>query len=167
MNESDIVKAEITEPMGQELRFVATHPSEMEAAQRQLVAWAARRLSEELQQSREITQNYNLAVKNKWRTVTLRKAMELGKTRVTAFKKIKLAVEQGFVIIPDFPLTLIAVRTSKQGPRWNRLSRDGYDAPVQPQVQPELLESGDGRYVSALCTSIPNEPGAWSPTKTI
>ena len=132
----------------QELRLVAVQPAEMQGAQRDLVGWAQRRLSDETQRAHELQENYDLAVKNKWRSVPLKRFLDTALRRIVAFQKIKTAIEDGYVIIPDFPVTIIAIRTGKEVPLRNWRSNDSAWPSVQPDQKAELLPIGTGEYVS-------------------
>lgn len=131
----------------QELRLVAIQPSEMEAAQKDLVAWGHRRLTDEREKNAELQENYDTALERKWRSEPLKKLLKISIGRVTAFEKIVAALEDGYVIIPDFPVTMIAIRTSKEMPLNNYKSSE-YCTPQQPEQKAQLLAAGAGNYKS-------------------
>ncbi len=131
-----------------ELRLVAVQPSEMERAQKDLVAWAQRRLDEENVKCDELMQNYELAIKNKWRSGPFKNALNVSAKRVKSFEKILAALQQGYVIIPDFPVTVIAIRTGRELPVSNYRANDSGYVPYQPDQKAQNLTAGEGNYVS-------------------
>ena len=94
----------------------ATTPLEMSQAQDSLIAWCARKIESMKHEAAELAENLAIAMKNKWRTSTLKRHADLAAKRVTFYEKIKAALEAGYCIVPNFPITIFAIRTEKEKP---------------------------------------------------
>lgn len=133
-----------------DLVVIAQKPEEMQAAQGQLKEWAAAKLASEQTDAAELEDNLKLAIRNKWRTVTLKRHCGLARKRVEFYAKVKAALEAGYCIIPNFPVTVFATRTTKSRPK--RSDARGYihnwDHVRDPDVpKTESPPMGAGTYV--------------------
>lgn len=99
-----------------ELEVSATTPLEMSQAQDSLIAWCVRKVASMKHEADELAENLAIAIKNKWKTDTLRRHSALAVKRVTFYEKIKAALEAGYCIVPNFPVTMFAIRTDKKQP---------------------------------------------------
>jgi len=130
----------------------ARNPQEMAAAQTALISWASRKIVEVKEEHAELLENYEIAKKNKWRTATLYKHANLASKRVTFYEKVKVALEEGYCIIPNFPVDTFAVRTDRVSPK---SGVHDYASTARP-VKSEALPAGDGRYVSSEALVVSN-----------
>lgn len=122
----------------------------MLAAQGQLTSWAETKLAsigQELQQAQE---NFDIAKRNKWRTVGLQSTLNAARKRFQFYEKMKAAVEAGYAIVPNFPIDIFAIRTLRETPKeggtFNR-----WDDHVQHSELPSL---GEGQYFSDRPTQL-------------
>ena len=60
--------------------------------------------------------------------------------------KVRAALESGYVIMPNFPGNTIAVRVKREKP-FDKVASSTYGHPSVPDVLPEQLPAGEGRYV--------------------
>lgn len=127
----------------QNIQLVATNPQEMAAAQAHLLKHCETLAQEKSDMARELKQNLELAVKNKWRTTTLKKAYDVAIKTAIYYQKIKSAVRAGYYIVPNMPIDVFAIRTSRQNPKY-KSARTYADFSQKAQLLPE----GEGRYVS-------------------
>ena len=136
-------------PPSSDVVVLARNPEEMEAAQQGLLVWADRKIEIERAQLTEAEENLARAKKMKVRTQGWARQVTLGKNRVLMYEKVKGALEQGFCIVPDFPVHVIAVRTSKADPPkpWETRTGTHYSQPTPPEVKYEQLPEGEGEYV--------------------
>lgn len=127
----------------EDMVVLARNPEEMAKAQTQLVTWAARKVLIEEAAQAEAEQNLEHAKNTKLRTSGWRNQVTKARKRVTFYKKIQTALEEGYRIVPNFPVTVIATRTSKEKPKYQRETWEG----SLNMVQYEALPQGEGRYV--------------------
>lgn len=127
-----------------DVHLIARHPAEMEQCQAQLVAWARRRETEAVAELRDCRDNLEIARKSKWRVDPWQRRVRAAGKTLLYYKKLRMALEAGYYIIPPMPFQAFAIRTRRAGPvrkeadsRW-----DDFDQ------RPESLPPGEGRYVS-------------------
>lgn len=133
-----------------ELEVSATTPLEMAQAQDGLIAWCHRKVASMKHEAAELAENLAIAIKNKWKTNTLRRHAALAEKRVTFYEKIKAALEAGYCIVPNFPITLFAIRTDKSKPAEmysvnNYYSLQSSTGFVKIQ-EAKMLPVGEGEY---------------------
>ncbi|HVQ14730.1 MAG TPA: hypothetical protein VMS40_14110, partial [Vicinamibacterales bacterium] len=124
----------------------ALSPGEMPATQAALSEWCvgkAKALDQELDDLRE---HMLIATSNGWKLSGLQASIRRAEKRIAYYGKVKDAVDAGYLIVPNFPVTVLAVRVDRaQQPQetsdshWSSFS-----------AKPELLPSGEGRYVDEL-----------------
>lgn len=144
---TEIVKSESL----RDIELFATTADQIQPAQTHLIAWCEGQIKEVLEEQKECEENLQIAIKSKWRTVGLRSLLNRISRRITFYEKVRDAVKMGFIIVPDFPVDVFAVRTTKSQPRHQE--RREYRS--SPTVTAESAPQGEGRYVS----SIPVEYG--------
>jgi hypothetical protein len=144
---TQIVKAEISvfPPPPMDLVVIARNPIEMENAQARLIGWAQGRLVVIAEEVLEAKENLTIATKAKYKTRPWKNALAKAEQRLLFYKKMKLALEAGYCIIPDFPITTIAVRTTKKKPS-NETKNGGINS--LDLVKAQELEAGEGQYVA-------------------
>ncbi len=135
-----LVPTFVDEPM--DFTVIAKSPSEMEAAQRSLILWAARKIQFQKQEIAEAEEQLRIAKERKWETAAWRKEVTKRENQANYFRKIKAALEAGYYIVPPFPIDIFAIRTDRKAPRhMTGESRDNHDQ------LPSVLPIGEGRYV--------------------
>lgn len=155
MEETALVTTVAEEPM--DFTVVARDPGEMVAAQRSLTLWAARKIQAEKELLKEASEQLDIATKSKWATSAWKRRVNMSMAKIEFYKKLKLALEAGYYIVPPFPVDIFAVRTGRHGPRYK--SSDSKFIPAQAQ----LLPAGEGRYVSGHLEVGKNETYARKP----
>ena len=144
---------ELAAPM-QELHLMARDPAEMMGAQKQLILWCARKMQAEKAELADSEANLAQAKKAKWATKPWARRVNLQKRRIEFYRKVKMALEAGYYIVPPFPVDVFAIRTDRKKPDKKtttyRYSGHGQSA--------RLLPAGEGRYVS-------NHPEIWETEK--
>jgi len=134
-------------PVGQEsLEVSATTPLEMANAQTQLVAWCIGKIESMKREAAELAENLAIAVRNKWSTATLRRHSQLAIKRVDFYEKIKAALEAGYCIVPNFPITMFAIRTDKSSPAKKCWIGKYESAGHNFEQDPKMLPAGEGDY---------------------
>ncbi len=130
------------------LSLVALSPGEVPAAQTQLLDWCGLKLKDLGRSYRELATNLSIAKKNKWRHSGLQNALSRTKREIQYYFKIRAAVRLGYLIIPNFPLEIIAVRVNQGAPGWTigHYPSDVNDATKYARALP----AGEGRYVDEM-----------------
>lgn len=128
-----------------ELEVSATTPLEMSQAQDDLISWCARKIEVMKQEAAELAENLAIAIKNKWKTDTLRRHAALATKRVTFYEKIKAALESGYCIVPNFPINLFAIRTDREKPI-QKLYVGSYRHDGSFTQDAKMLPIGEGEY---------------------
>jgi hypothetical protein len=140
--------------MAEELVVVAKSRAEMQQAQAKLVAWADRMIEKSELEFQEADANFETAKRSKWKISGLKRLRRMAEQRCEYYVKMKAALEEGYVIIPNMDLDIFAIRTTKKNPQGSievaryRNRHDGRDF-VQDTNRPAL---GDGENVSDVPT---------------
>jgi hypothetical protein len=95
------VAAEADGPDNMEL--VALAPSDLLAAQTNLVNWCDQKVNSIRAEAADLRENLRIAKENKWRTATLQNLLNRTEKRIPYYEKIKLAVAAGYLIVPELP----------------------------------------------------------------
>ena len=123
-------------PATVELQLVARQPEEMQLAQQQLVAWFEQKIAACRREAADANDNLAIAQRNGWKLASFRRQSQLAGRRVAFYEKCKAAVEAGYALVPNFPIDVFAVRTTKGRPKgeektWNPgFSQKGEGAPA-------------------------------------
>ncbi len=129
-------------PAPDDLVVLANNPAEMQMAQTQLLAWADRKLEILKAEKLEAQQNLAECKKLKVRTTAWTRQVTLAEGRIVAYEKIRSAIAEGYYIVPNFPVQIIAVRTDAKKPRAMTTWRPPSD------ITSDSPPLGDGRYVN-------------------
>lgn len=126
-----------------DLTLVALTPADMVPAQAALVAWCQRKVEAVKAELADLETNLELATEHGWKHQSVAASLRRCEKRVLYYEKIQAAVEAGYLIVPNFPIDVIAVRVKRlkqretvHDSRWG-----GFRATA------ELLPAGKGRYV--------------------
>lgn len=95
------------------LSLVALTPAELPATQSALVEWCARKLAALAEVVADLDHNLEIAKRNMWRTASISAALTRERQRIRYYEKIKAAVEAGFLLIPNLPVDVFAVRVHR------------------------------------------------------
>lgn len=130
--------------MAENTTLVALTPAEMPAAQSELRGWLDRKIETVQQELAEAEENLKIAITRKWRQTAFRNLIARTKRLITYYEKLRVAVGEGFLIIPSMQCDVFAVRTERTDNNrgWMR-SRQ-----VADNVAAEALPVGEGQYVS-------------------
>jgi hypothetical protein len=139
-----LAQSEPTLAVSDDIVVLARDPNEMAEAQKDLILWMDRKLASLNAELAEAEENLATAKRMKVRTQGWQRIVRLAKNRVTYYEKAKTALEEGYCIIPDFPVQLIAVKTKRKNPpaKWH----SGF----VPDVQAQPLPEGEGEYVDPV-----------------
>lgn len=123
---------------------MALDPTQMVGAQRSLILWSARKIQAEKELLKDAEHQLAVATQNKWQTSAWKRRVALSTGKVEFYRKIKMALEAGYYIVPPFPLDIFAIRVKRETPKRQESSWRG-----RPQIQKaEILPAETGQYVS-------------------
>lgn len=124
---------------------LARDAAEMANAQQGLITWFEAKVGAEKAQLAECEENLAIAKGMKTKTNGWKRQVTLAKRRVVYYEKGLAALHEGYCIIPEFPVALIAVRTSRSRPpkKWH----GGNWGNNVPDVVSQQLPEGEGQYV--------------------
>lgn len=129
----------------QDLNLVALSPTELPATQAALSEWCVQKQTALTTELTDLQEHLLIATANGWKLQGLKASIRRTEQRIQYYDKIKTAVEAGYLLVPNFPVTVLAVRVARAKQRevttdykWNRKLTD---------ATPELLPAGEGRYV--------------------
>jgi hypothetical protein len=143
---SSLTTAPEPKAQAENLVAIAARPEEMFAAQSSLIRWATGRLDQAKQEEADLRENVEIAKKNKWGLGGLQRAYSRAVKTTEYYEKILAALAAGFVLVPNFPVELFAIRTCHANPRKGQ-TLDSWDRHEQSSESPPV---GEGAYVSPL-----------------
>lgn len=135
-----------TAPPPADLHLVALDPGQMARAQGDLLAWCQAKIRETQGHLREVRDNLRVARECKWRTSTLEAVVRRTAGLVAYYQRISRALEAGYIIVPNFPMDVFAIRTARSHP----VGLDVQSQYRQHRQQAQALPEGAGTYVSPL-----------------
>lgn len=144
---NELAKAETTEPalpVSEDIVVLARDPEEMAEAQKGLIGWMDRKVASLKVELAEAEENLATAQRMKHRTDGWKRVVRQVERRVIYYEKARTALDEGYCIIPEFPVQVVAVRTTKKKPprKWHKGG-----AFSVPAVKAENLPAGEGEYV--------------------
>lgn len=142
---STIAKTELV-PSCPDIEVTATQPGEMLPAQHALIDWCVRKCAALEKEKAELDEAHAHAVAHKWKSSTLKAhSIRIGK-RIQYYTKIRAALEAGYCIVPNFPVSLFAIRTEKGSPL--KLMSNYRHSNFQQQAEGAPI--GEGEYKNPM-----------------
>lgn len=146
---------------GTDLELTAALPTQMVQANEALIHWCGDKIRAIRADITELAEEVAIATRNKWRTSALKKQLGLAEKRIVYFGKISQALKAGYHIVPNFPITVFAIRTEKDP---TGKPADTWWATFEQK--PQVLEAGKGDYQNPFPTRYHCEyPDEKDPTK--
>ena len=103
----------------EEIFVAARTPQEMNVAQQKLIAWADGKIGKLKEEVKAAEVNLELAKKRKWATAPFKRIVAVAQKKVEFYEKVQAALQAGYTIIPDMPMDIFAIRTTKKNPKKN------------------------------------------------
>lgn len=100
----------------QDIQLTASLPGEMVQSQQTLIAWMDKKIAVCAEEEKELFEAYEHAKKQAWKWTVIKRHADLARKRTEYYIKIKAALENGYYIVPNFPIELFAIRTDKKNP---------------------------------------------------
>lgn len=132
--------------------LVAMSPAELPAAQQALAAWCDHKIAALLAESKECDDHRLIAQTHGWKMGSLTARINLLARRVTYYEKLKAAVDAGYLIVPNMPIDVLAVRVKRAAPGPKKAGRHW-----TPRTEQQLLPAGQGRYVDDTLAAARDE----------
>ncbi len=147
MTDTTMLPATVDTVVEQPMDFTvfANNPADMVGAQKSLILWCARKIQAEKSELAEANRNLEAAKEHKWSPAAWAAQAKRIEKRVEFYRKIKIALEAGYYIVPPFPIDIFAIRTAQHAPRWKWQNNEWRDHHEQ---KARVLPAGEGRYVS-------------------
>lgn len=143
-------------------QFVALTPQELPGAQAGIADWCRAKIIELSHELRDARQNMRQAKAMLWRYNGWQTVIRKTTARMLYYVKIKTAVEAGYLIVPNFPAEILAVRVDRDAPSTKYAT---YPTQIN-EAKPDLsLPPGAGRYVDE---TLPHEDRSFTnPQNTV
>lgn len=123
----------------------ATTPREMVESHQAMIGWCERKICVIQTEAKELRDAYEHAREKKWKSDTLKRHADLADRRVVYYQKFKAALEAGYCVVPNFPVTMFAIRTDKGKP----VKGFDYLESIHSknfQQEAQVLKQGEGEY---------------------
>lgn len=127
-------------PPTEDVVVLAKNPAEVIEAQHQLLTWAESKVEQMKAKLAEAELSLQQSKKLKIRTAAWVQQVAEAKKAVTYYEKLREAIRAGYYIVPNFPVQVIALKTSA------KKASVLYGRVQDPQTESPPL--GEGRYVS-------------------
>jgi len=133
-----------TPPADVDLTLVALTPADMVPAQTALRDWCDRKIAAVQLELADLEANLETAVASGFKLRGVQAAVNRTAKRIVYYEKLKAALDAGYVIVPNFPVDIFAVRVQREK---QRETTSEYASAATFNAKPELLPAGEGRYV--------------------
>lgn len=144
-NLPETTSASIVPVSGDNLEVSASTPQEMVQCHNAMIAWCRNKIELVKNEAKELEDAYEYAKAHKWRNDTLKRHAGLAAKRVVFYQKFLAALEAGYCVVPNFPVTLFAIRTDAKKPKSEyALLRGAYEKNFNQDAK--LLPQGEGEY---------------------
>lgn len=150
ITETDVVglqspDIELVQPGDRSLTVVASNPMDMALAQSVMIDRVELRIRQSESEEKLAHENLDQAKKSKIKTSAWRRMVVKYQKEAVYYRKVLQALKEGYFVIPDLPVALIAIRTNKTAPTHDRDEVCGMN--VRDEA-PALLPAGEGDYVA-------------------
>lgn len=134
---------------------VAVNATEMAESKNQIKVFLETKTAEIEQERLEMQGALDVAIMRKWASTSLKNQVRRIVKRKIYYDKLLEAVNAGFVIVPNMPVDVFAIRIKGDRPSWSHDygdSKHGFNnaSPSVPDETAQELPAGDGNYQSPL-----------------
>ena len=131
------------------VHLVARNSSEMAQAKSSLENFLTQKIAQCDTEAADLWNAYEVAQRSKWKSATLRNHHNLAVRRGDFYRKVKMAVEAGYTLVPNFPVDIFAVRVKRESPL-SKISESNYSDPTPDDIEAAAIPAETGKYVSNL-----------------
>jgi hypothetical protein len=128
-------------------QLVATDDAQLRSAHGKMIDWARVRIATVEAEKTAEEESLAVAKERKWATAAFTRRIATMDKRITFYRKIESALLAGYVIVPNFEMTVFAIRTKAKAPRGGEVSRSWGNTFQQTAQQ---LPEGEGEYKNPL-----------------
>lgn len=128
-------------------QLVALTPADMGPAQASLVDWCGRKVAAVQAELTDLDANLAIAAEAGVKCGAFLAAARRARQRVTYYEKIQQALQAGYLIVPNMPVDVFAVRVNR-----SKQPESVKDHSAHFPATPQLLPAGEGRYVDEALT---------------
>jgi hypothetical protein len=128
--------------------IIALSPTDLVPAQQSLIGWCDQRITHWIAEQKEATDGHKHALANKWNAAPFKRLIQKANRKIGFYKKVRQAIEAGYLIVPNFPLNIFAIRTTavearadESSSRWSNFEQSC-----------RVLSPGEGEYRNPLPT---------------
>lgn len=134
----------VTDQPADDLALVALTPADLAPAQANLAAWCVRKIAALRAELADLEANLELATEHGWKHTSVEATLNRTARRITYYEKLQVAVNAGYLLIPNLNVDVFAVRVqrAKQPERVHDSSW-----PSNFEAKAQALPAGVGRYV--------------------
>lgn len=138
---------ELALPSVPNLTMIALTPQDMGPVQSDLMGWCQAKIVELSLELKEARQNFRQAKAMKWKSQSWQRVATTLIRRMLYYTKIKAAVRAGYLIVPNFPVEVLAVRVDRSTPK---PMAGAYPTSVNEAKADLGLPPGVGHYVDEM-----------------
>lgn len=124
-------------------QLVALDRGQLESSHAKMIGWAQVRVATVEAEKRAEEESLAVAKERKWATAAFVRRISIMDKRIVFYRKIEAALQAGYVIVPNFEMTVFAIRTKAKAPRQTTSDRSWRNTFTQPAQQ---LPEGEGEY---------------------
>lgn len=140
---------ELAVQKAQDIHVIAETPDQMKECNTSLINWCDAKIRELRVDHIELDAAYKSALAKKWKSSVLKRHAKLAKKRILFYGKLRTALKAGWYIVPNFPVTIFAIRTDRSRPlRIATTVQSSYTPSPRKDQQTYGLPEGTGNYVS-------------------
>lgn len=125
---------------------IALSPTDLAPAQQSLLGWCDGRIEHWKAETAEAQEAYEHAISHKWKSAPLKRVLDKAASKIKFYEKIRKAIEAGYLIVPNFPMEIFAIRTKRVSASGNHSTSKWQTFEQGAQALPE----GDGEYKSPI-----------------
>lgn len=144
------VQQTVTNLGNDDVLVIAEQPGQMQAAQEALIAWATAKVARVKQELDDAEECLAQATASGLKLHGVRKMVATARKGLVYYEKVKSALEEGYCIVPDFPVEIVAIRTNRLEPIGT--AKQNWGVPGIEQ-KAQVLSEGEGAYVSPIPTA--------------
>lgn len=133
---------------GNDVVVVASNPTELEAGQKHLIASVRAKEVQQQEEVRAAEETFAIAEAAGISVEPAKRMLARAKGRVLYLSKIAAALEAGYVMVPNFPGSTIAIRVTRDRPRARAGESTNRQWANPNREQPDRSPAGEGRFVS-------------------
>lgn len=130
--------------VGGNIAVSATQPEEMRQSNAALMRWCQHKLRECRAEIEDLTQELEIATRNKWRASGFKRQLDKARKRIVYYGKIFQALKAGYCIIPNFPIEGFLIRTNRTHVKQKETSHWNWTMFLQQDAM--ALTKGEGTY---------------------